>query len=58
MQDSGMHLIRSHRPMYVQVPQVVANLIFSYSGRSFAPPVPALQPIHFTGVGKEVASED
>ncbi|KAK4829843.1 hypothetical protein QYF61_006853 [Mycteria americana] len=32
--------------MYVQVPQVVPNLIFSYSGRDSAPPVPVLQSIH------------
>ncbi|KAK4808571.1 hypothetical protein QYF61_009874 [Mycteria americana] len=45
-QDSGMHLVRSHRLMYVQVPQGVSNLIFSYSERDFAPPVPALRSTH------------
>jgi len=44
--------------MYVQVPQVVTNLIFSTSGRDLAPPVPALRSIHSRGVGKEAASED
>ncbi|KAK4827897.1 hypothetical protein QYF61_022320 [Mycteria americana] len=29
-----------------EVPQVVMNLIFSYSGKDFAPPVPVLRPIH------------
>jgi len=28
-----MHLVRPHKLMYVQVPQVVTNLIFPYSGR-------------------------
>lgn len=28
-----MHLIKSHRPMCLQVPQVLPNLIFPYSGR-------------------------
>ena len=44
--------------MYVQVPQVVSNLTFSYSGRDFAPPVPVLWSIHSRGVGRETASED
>jgi len=51
-----MHLIRSHELMYVQVPQVVLNMIFSYSGRDFAPPVPALWSIHLRDVGGEDAS--
>ena len=44
--------------MYVQVLQVATNLIFSYSGRDFAPPFPVLQSIHSRGMGREVASED
>jgi len=44
--------------MYIQVPQVVRNLIFSYSGMDFAPPVLILQSIHWRGMGREVASED
>ena len=44
-QDSGMHLIRSNRLMHVQVPQVVMNLIFCYSGKGFAPLDPILPSI-------------
>jgi len=44
--------------MYVQVPQVVTNLVFSYSGRDFAPPVAVLWPICSIGAGREVAGED
>jgi len=43
--------------MYVQVPQVVKKPIF-YSGRDFAPPVPALQSINLRGVGRKIAGED
>ena len=43
-QDSGMHLIRTHGPMDVQVPQVVTNLVFAYSGRIIASSVPTFQP--------------
>ena len=39
--------------MYVQVPQVVTNLIFTYSERVFAPPVPVLQSTDSRGVGKD-----
>jgi len=53
-----MHLIRSHRRMYVQVPQVVTNLILSYSERDFAPLVPVYLYIHLRGVGRDVSSED
>jgi len=34
--------------MYVQVPQVVSNLVFPYSVRDFAPLVPILQSISWT----------
>jgi len=44
--------------MYVQVPQVVPSLIFSYSGRGFTPPVPILQSINWRGARRETASED
>jgi len=44
--------------MYVQVPQVMSNLIFSYSGGDLTPPVPVLQPMHLKGVQKDVASEN
>jgi len=53
-----MHLVRSHRLMYIQVPQVVTNLIFSYSGRDLASPVPVLWLIYLRGMGREAASED
>jgi len=56
--DSGMNLVRSHRLMHVQIPQVVMNLIFSYSGRDFAPSIPILWFRHLRGVGREVASGD
>jgi len=48
-QDSGMHLIRSHRLMYIQVPQVVPKLDFPCSGRGFAPLVSILQSINQGG---------
>jgi len=53
-----MHLIRSHRFVYIQFPQVVTNLIFSDSGMSFNPLVPILWTIGSGGVRIEVASED
>lgn len=53
-----MELVRSPSLMYVQISQVAWNLIFSYSGKDFPPPVPALVSIHWRGVGGEVASED
>ena len=57
-QDSGMHLVRSHRFMYVQIAQVVSNLIFSYSGSDFAPQVSIFQSIYLRGMGREIASEE
>ncbi|KAK4831142.1 hypothetical protein QYF61_015445 [Mycteria americana] len=54
-QDSGMPLIRSHRLMYVQVPQVVTNLTFTSSGRGFTPPVPNMLPIDLGGVRRAIA---
>jgi len=30
-----MHLVRSHRLVCIQVPQVVTNLMFSYSRKDF-----------------------
>jgi len=57
-EDSGMHPIRSHRLMYVQVPQVVPNLVFPYDGRGFAPLDPILQSINWGGARRDVASED
>lgn len=43
-----MHLIRSHRLKHVQVPEVVTNLIFSYSERDFILPSLILQSIHYS----------
>jgi len=57
LQDSGMHPIMSHRLLYVQIPQVVMNLIFLYSGRGFTPLLPILQ-FNWGWVRREVASED
>jgi len=57
-QDSGMHLLKSHTLMYVQVPQVVLNLVFCYSGKGFTPLVPILQSINCGGARREAASED
>jgi len=37
-----MHLIRTHRLVDVQVPQVVANQSFPYSERDTASPTPLL----------------
>jgi len=56
-QDSVMNLVRSHRLLYVQVPQMVMNLIFFYSGKRFGPLVPILQSIHSRGVGRELAKD-
>ena len=44
--------------MYVLDLQVVTNLIFSCSGRDFAPPVPDLRSIYSRDVGREIASEN
>jgi len=51
-----MHLVRSHKLMYVDVPQVVTNLIFLYSGKGFTPLVPILQSINSGEIRRE--SED
>ena len=50
-----MHLIRSHRFLYVQVPQV--NLIFSYDVGDLAPPFPALRSIHSRGVEERLPAK-
>jgi len=44
LQDSGVHLIGTHRLADVEVPQTVTNLIFTYSGRGVAPPSPPSEP--------------
>lgn len=64
-QDSGMHLIGSHRPLYVHIPQRLSNLIFADSGKHFASLLCALSFIHSRGgvkgrlpvkTGKELSS--
>jgi len=57
-QDSGMHLVRSRRFMYVQVPHVVTNLMFPYRERGFTPLVPILWSVDSGGVRREAASKD
>ncbi|KAK4806814.1 hypothetical protein QYF61_005610 [Mycteria americana] len=42
----------------VQVPQVVSNLNFSYEGRDFVPPVPALRFGDLRDVGREITTEN
>jgi len=41
--DSGVHLVRAHRPVYSEVPQVVTNPIFYYSG-TLLPQSPSCHP--------------
>jgi len=43
--------------MYIQVPLVVPNIVFLYSGRGFTPLVPILQSIDLGRVRTEVTSE-
>lgn len=49
-----MHL----RRIYVQIPQMDPNLIFSCNRKDFGPLVPILQSINSGGVEREIASED
>jgi len=53
-----MHLIGSYGLMYFQVPEMVSNLFFSYDGRNFIPPSPALRFSSLKGVGKELTFEN
>lgn len=57
-QDPGMYLIGSHGLVYIQVPQVVLNLIFSYSWRDLISPVPALRFRDLREVGGEITIEN
>lgn len=43
--------------MYIQVSQVVSNMIFSYDGCDFIPPVPTLQSIHWKGVWRAIHNQ-
>ena len=53
-----MHLIKAHRLLYVQVPQVVPNLLFSYSGRGFAPSSPSCSPSTGEGWGQRLPGKN
>ncbi|KAK4806815.1 hypothetical protein QYF61_005611 [Mycteria americana] len=57
-QDPGVHLLESNGLVYLQVPQVVSNLNFSYEGRDFVPPVPALRFGDLRDVGREITTEN
>jgi len=35
-----MHVTKSHEPVYVEVTQMVLNLMLTYDGRDFVPLVP------------------
>lgn len=57
--NPGIHLIWSCEWFaYVQVPQMVSNLIFSYSGRDFILPVPALKLRDLRDVETEVTDKN
>ena len=56
-QESGMHLIGTHRLTDVWVPQVVVILIFTYILGDSAPPVPTFWTI-CSSVWRAVTSED
>ena len=53
-----MHLFRSHRLKYVQVPQVVSDLIFSYDGKDFIPSGPPSSFRDLRNVGREMIVEN
>lgn len=46
------YLIRSHGFVHIQVPQMVPNLIFSYSGQYLVLPVPVLAFCDLSGVAR------
>ena len=47
-----------HGLVHLQVPWMVSNLVFSYSGRFFILPVPALAVCNLSGVAGALAAED
>ena len=53
-----MHLFGTHRSVDVQVPQVVMNLIITYSGRDTASPVLSYQTKCLRAVWQAVIKED
>lgn len=48
----GMHLVGFHGLVYIQVPQVVSNLIFCYHGKALISPVPTLRFRDLRDVGR------
>ena len=53
-----MNLVSSRGLVYVQVPYMVSNLIFSYDKQDFVPPVPAVRFGDLRDVAREIASEN
>jgi len=53
-----MHLIKSQGLVDLQVPQMVWNLIFSYSGQFFTLPVSAFAICSLGGVAGALAGDD
>jgi len=53
-----MHLTGTHRLVDVQVPHVVMNLTFSFSGKDFASLIPSYQTKHLKAVWQAVIRED
>lgn len=53
-----MHLIGSHGLLYVQVPQVVFTLIFTYNGWDFISLTPAFRFRRLRDVGIETTIEN
>lgn len=60
LRSLGCTLLGPHwyKLMYIQVPQVVMNQIFTYCGRHFGPPAPILLSIHSRDVKTELAIEN
>lgn len=55
-QDPEIPLLESHGLVYVQILQVVLNLIFSYDGKDFSPQVPSLRLMGLRNVGRVIIS--
>lgn len=53
-----MDFIGTQRLMDVQDPQVVTNLISTYSRKNIVPQAPTFKPICLSGVRTAVASKD
>lgn len=52
-QNSEMHFVESCGLAYVQVPQIVSNLIFNSEG-DFISQLPALRQLGLNGIGREI----